>query len=205
MASHYRQTFRYHYSGFLTDGTYFDDSYHRGGTYNTFVGTGWLIPGMDKALYGMCVREKRLVEIPASLAYGDEGVDGIPGGATLMFNVELADLWNPADEIETEDLILNEERCTVPVEAGDYVRYHYNGVLPNGMKFHSSHDEGSTYNVYVGKGWLIKGMDQGLIGMCPGDRRKITIPPHLAYGEKGDNANIPGHSSIIFYVDLIDK
>ena len=55
------------------------------------------------------------------------------------------------------------------------------------------------------QGWLIKGMDEGLIGMCPGDRRKVTIPPHLAYGEKGDNANIPGHSSIIFYVDLIDK
>ena len=99
--------FRYHYSGFLTDGTYFDDSYHRGGTYNTFVGTGWLIPGMDQALYGMCVREKRLVEIPADLAYGDEGVDGIPGGATLFFNVELADLWNPADEIAIDDLSLS--------------------------------------------------------------------------------------------------
>ena len=160
---------------------------------------------MDTALYGMCVREKRLVEIPASLAYGDEGVDGIPGGASLMFNVELADLWNPADETVTEDVSLNEERCTDPVEVGDYVRYHYTGVLPNGMKFHSSHDDGSTYNVYVGKGWLIKGMDEGMIGMCPGDRRKVTIPPHLAYGEQGDNANIPGHSSIIFYVDLIDK
>ena len=147
--------FRYHYSGFLTDGTYFDDSYHRGGTYNTFVGTGWLIPGMDAALYGMCVREKRLVEIPASLAYGDEGVDGIPGGATLLFNVEIADLWNPADETVTDDVSLNEERCTDPVEVGDYVRYHYTGVLPNGMKFHSSHDDGSTYNVYVGKGWLL--------------------------------------------------
>jgi FK506-binding protein 9/10 len=71
--------FRYHYSGFLEDGTFFDDSYHRGGTYNTYVGSGWLIPGMDQALYGMCIREKRLVEIPAHLAYGDEGVDGIPG------------------------------------------------------------------------------------------------------------------------------
>ena len=104
---------------------------------------------MDQALYGMCVREKRLVEIPAELAYGEEGVDGIPGGATIMFNVELADLWNPADEIAIDDLNLSEPRCEDPVAVGDYVRYHYNGVLPNGMKFHSSHDDGSTYNVYV--------------------------------------------------------
>ena len=48
-------------------------------------------------------------------------------------------------------------------------------------------------------------MEEGLIGMCPGDRRKITIPPHMGYGEKGDGKNIPGHSSIEFYVDLIDK
>jgi len=102
-------------------------------------------------------------------------------------------------------LKLSEPRCEKPVAAGDYVRYHYDGRLPNGMKFHSSYDEGRTYDVYVGQGWLIKGMDEGLIGMCPGDERKITIPPHLAYGEKGDNSNIPGHSSIIFYVNLIDK
>ena len=52
---------------------------------------------------------------------------------------------------------------------------------------------------------LIQGMETGLIGMCPGDQRVITIPPHLAYGERGDGKNIPGHSSIIFHVDLIDK
>ena len=145
------------------------------------------------------------MEIPSELAYGEHGVDGIPGGADLMFNVELVDIWNPADGTVTEDLKLSEPRCEKPVAAGDYVRYHYDGRLQNGMKFHSSYDEGRTYDVYVGQGWLIKGMDEGLIGMCPGDERKITIPPHLAYGEKGDNSNIPGHSSIIFYVNLIDK
>ena len=88
---------------------------------------------------------------------------------------------------------------------GDFVRYHYNGVLPNGQPFHSSHEEGSTYDTYVGEGYLIQGMETGLIGMCPGDQRIITIPPHLAYGERGDGKNIPGHSSIIFHVDLIDK
>lgn len=48
-----------------------------------------------------------------------------------------------------------------------------------------SYSRGGTYDTYVGSGWLIKGMDQGLLGMCPGERRKIIIPPFLAYGEKG--------------------
>lgn len=48
-----------------------------------------------------------------------------------------------------------------------------------------SYSKGGTYDTYVGSGWLIKGMDQGLLGMCPGERRKIIIPPFLAYGEKG--------------------
>ena len=100
-------THRYHYSGFLKDGTHFDDSYYRGSTHNTYVGTGWLIPGMDKALYGMCVREKRLVEIPSDLAYGKEGVDGIPGDSDLFFNVELQDIWNPSDGIKIDNIKQN--------------------------------------------------------------------------------------------------
>lgn len=49
----------------------------------------------------------------------------------------------------------------------------------------SSYGKGSTYDTYVGSGWLIKGMDQGLLGMCAGEKRMIVIPPFLAYGEKG--------------------
>lgn len=49
----------------------------------------------------------------------------------------------------------------------------------------ASYSKGSTYDTYVGTGYLIKGMDQGLLGMCAGEKRSIIIPPFLAYGEKG--------------------
>lgn len=49
----------------------------------------------------------------------------------------------------------------------------------------TSYSKGSTYDTYVGTGWLIKGMDQALLGMCAGEKRSIIIPPFLAYGEKG--------------------
>ena len=48
-----------------------------------------------------------------------------------------------------------------------------------------SYSRNHTYNTYVGQGYIIPGMDQGLQGSCMGERRRITIPPHLAYGENG--------------------
>lgn len=54
-----------------------------------------------------------------------------------------------------------------------------------------------TYDTYVGIGWLIAGMDKGLLGMCVGEKRIITIPPFLAYGEDGDGESpFPGASLI---------
>ena len=49
-----------------------------------------------------------------------------------------------------------------------------------------SHNRMKTYDTYVGIGWLIPGMDKGLLGMCVGEKRIITVPPFLAYGEDGD-------------------
>ena len=48
-----------------------------------------------------------------------------------------------------------------------------------------SYDRQATYNTMVGEGWVIKGMDEGLLGMCVGEIRNIVIPPFKAYGEKG--------------------
>ncbi|XP_009954841.1 PREDICTED: peptidyl-prolyl cis-trans isomerase FKBP10-like, partial [Leptosomus discolor] len=62
----------------------------------------------------------------------------------------------------------------------------------------------STYDTYVGTGWLIKGMDQGLLGMCAGEKRSIIIPPFLAYGEKGYGTVIPPQASLVFSVLLVD-
>jgi len=196
---------RYHYYGMLTNGQFFDSSYDRGGTYNTYVGTGWLIKGMDRALEGMCVNEHRFVSIPSHLGYGEKGTsDGtIPANSTLLFNVILVDVWNDNDKTHVTTFY-KPEGCERQIEISDYVRYHYNGTLLNGKLFHSSYEEEQTYNTYVGQGWLIKGMDEGLLGACQGERRRITIPPHMAYGGKGDGKNIPASATVVFDVEIID-
>ncbi|XP_018590122.1 peptidyl-prolyl cis-trans isomerase FKBP9-like [Scleropages formosus] len=195
---------RYHYHGRFPDGTGFDSSYDRGSTYNVFVGKKQLIEGMDKALPGMCVNERRLVKIPPHLAYGKEGYgDVIPPDAVLHFDVLLLDIWNPEDKVQVKTYH-RPERCGREVRVSDFVRYHYNGTLLDGTLFDSSHTRLRTYDTYVGIGWLIAGMDQGLLGMCVGEKRIITMPPFLGYGENGDGSDIPGQASLVFDVVLLD-
>lgn len=195
---------RYHYNGAFPDGTKFDSSYDRGTTYNVYVGKKQIIEGMDKALIGMCVNERRLVKIPPSLAYGSEGVAGvIPPDAIIHFDVLLLDIWNPEDKVKTETYY-KPENCSRTVQVSDFIRYHYNGTLLDGTLFDSSHNRMKTYDTYIGIGWLIPGMDTGLLGMCVGERRKITVPPFLAYGEEGDGKDIPAQASLVFDVVLLD-
>uniref|UniRef100_A0A665UDA7 peptidylprolyl isomerase n=1 Tax=Echeneis naucrates TaxID=173247 RepID=A0A665UDA7_ECHNA len=195
---------RYHYNGIFPDGKKFDSSYDRGSTYNVFVGRKQLIEGMDKALVGMCVNERRLVKIPPHLAYGKQGYgDIIPPDSILHFDVLLLDVWNPEDGVQI-NTYHTPATCSRKVEVSDYVRYHYNGTLLDGTLFDSSHTRMRTYDTYVGIGWLIAGMDQGLLGMCVGERRIITMPPSLGYGENGDGSDIPGQASLVFDVVLLD-
>ncbi|KAB1264898.1 Peptidyl-prolyl cis-trans isomerase FKBP10 [Camelus dromedarius] len=174
---------RYHYNGTLLDGTAFDNSYSKGGTYDTYVGSGWLIKGMDQGLLGMWTV--------------------IPSQASLVFHVLLIDVHNPKDTIQLETLELP-PGCVRRAVAGDFMRYHYNGSLMDGTLFDSSYSRNHTYNTYVGQGYIIPGMDQGLQGSCMGERRRITIPPHLAYGENGTGDKIPGSAVLIFDVHVID-
>ncbi|XP_048880456.1 peptidyl-prolyl cis-trans isomerase FKBP9-like [Brienomyrus brachyistius] len=195
---------RYHYNGTLLDGTLFDSSHTRLRTYDTYVGIGWLIAGMDKGLLGMCVGEKRVITMPPSLGYGENG-DGsdIPGQASLVFDVVLLDLHNPKDGIMVQPQVVP-EICPRKSQEGDYMRYHYNGTLLDGTFFDSSYSRNSTYNTYIGKGYVIAGMDEGLLGVCIGERRRITIPPHLAYGEEGTGTSIPGSAVLVFDVLVVD-
>jgi FKBP-type peptidyl-prolyl cis-trans isomerase len=83
-----------HYVGKLKDGTQFDSSYTRGEPYTFVLGIGQVIDGWDQGLVGMKVGEKRKLEIPSSLGYGDLGSGIIPGGAGLIFEVELVSINN---------------------------------------------------------------------------------------------------------------
>jgi peptidylprolyl isomerase len=88
------------------------------------------------------------------------------------------------------------------VKSGDTVVIHYNGTLTDGTKFDSSYDRGEPFETQIGTGQVIKGWDQGVVGMKVGGKRKLTIPPDLGYGAQGAGP-IPPNSTLIFEVELV--
>mgnify|MGYP000955721130 CR=1 FL=1 len=87
--------------------------------------------------------------------------------------------------------------------AGQRVTVHYVGTLTNGNKFDSSRDRGQGFSFNLGKGEVIKGWDRGVAGMKVGGVRKLTIPPDLAYGDRGFANLIPPGSTLCFEVELL--
>ncbi len=91
-----------------------------------------------------------------------------------------------------------------PAMKGKRVRVHYTGWLENGTKFDSSYDAGHPFVFTLGSGQVIRGWEEGLLGMREGGKRQLRIPPELAYGERGSPPGIPPSATLIFEIELLN-
>ena len=108
----------------------------------------------------------------------------------------------PPAELEVIDLTEGDGR---EAAAGDTAVVHYVGVAySSGEEFDASWNRGQTFAFALGGGQVIAGWDQGVVGMKVGGRRRLVIPPHLGYGDRGAGSVIPPGETLIFVVDLID-
>jgi peptidylprolyl isomerase len=107
----------------------------------------------------------------------------------------------PSYQLELEDILVGSGDEAV---AGRVAEVHYVGVSwSTGKQFDASWDRGNTFKFGLGKGQVIAGWDQGVAGMKVGGRRRITIPPMLAYGKRGAGGVIGPDETLVFVVDLI--
>src|SRR5690348_4151887 len=108
----------------------------------------------------------------------------------------------PPDDLEITDLV---EGDGPEAKAGSMVSVHYVGVAHStGEEFDASYNRGAPLEFPLGAGRVIQGWDEGVLGMKVGGRRQLTIPPHLAYGDRGAGGVIKPGETLIFVVDLVD-
>ncbi len=105
-------------------------------------------------------------------------------------------------ELQIEDMV---EGTGASPKQGQTVVVHYTGWLTDGKKFDSSVDRGQPFEFQIGVGQVIQGWDQGVATMKVGGKRKLTIPPDLAYGDRDVGGGlIPAKSTLVFEVELLD-
>ena len=105
-----------------------------------------------------------------------------------------------ASNLKIEDIQVGTGKEVV---SGDNIVIHYKGTLTDGTKFDSSYDRGEPFETQIGVGQVIKGWDEGVVGMKVGGKRKLTIPPEMGYGNRAVGP-IPANSTLIFEVELVD-
>ena len=92
----------------------------------------------------------------------------------------------------------------VEIQSGQSAVVHYTGWLEDGTKFDSSLDRGEPAVFPIGVGAVIKGWDLGVVGMKVGGTRRLTLPPELAYGDRGTGGVIPPGATLVFQIQLLD-
>jgi ketosteroid isomerase-like protein len=105
-----------------------------------------------------------------------------------------------ADGLRIEDLVDGTGQAAM---YGQKLTVHYTGWLSNGQKFDSSLDRGQPFEFVLGQGRVIKGWEEGLLGMKVGGKRRLTIPPALGYGARGAGSAVPPNATLIFEVELL--
>jgi peptidylprolyl isomerase len=101
--------------------------------------------------------------------------------------------------LQITDLVVGTGATAV---TGDTATVHYVGTFTTGVKFDSSYDRGQPFTFRIGAGQVIRGWDEGVPGMKVGGKRRLVIPPSLAYGSQGQGP-IPPNTTLVFEIDLL--
>lgn len=131
------------------------------------------------------------------------------GPVLRLFNLSNEDQTTNSNEnnkpmsqtgVQTQDVVVGQGAVAEP---GDKLTVHYVGTLTNGQVFDSSRDRNTPFSFTLGVGQVIRGWEEGFVGMRVGGKRTISVAPDYGYGDQAVGA-IPANSILIFDVELLD-
>ncbi len=176
---------------------------------------GTVVKGWDEGVVGMKVGGKRQLVIPPELGYGVAGGGNIPANATLIIELELTKVSDPAKQTDVDPTAFTTTSSGLQYydiqvgvgpnpSNGQTLVVNYTGWLENGVEFDSTSLRGKPFIFKLGAGQVIKGWEEGLAGMQLGGKRKLIVPSGLAYGKNGAGNIIPGDTNLVFEIELIE-
>jgi FKBP-type peptidyl-prolyl cis-trans isomerase len=172
-----------------------------------FIGIGLSVVSMALALYlvrletsflGMTEPGSQVAQVSNKAVVVGEGENTDEERAKAL--LKAADINGNINKLVIDDIVLGSGE---EVKNGDTVSVHYVGKLQNGQEFDNSHKRGETLTFKVGSGRVIKGWEEGLLGMKVGGQRILVIPPEMAYGDR-EVGPIPANSTLIFAIELVE-
>ncbi len=190
------------YTGKLKNGSVFDSNDKADAhPYVARIGEGGVIPGWVEGLPGMQVGGEYRLEVPSAKGYGPEGQgEKIPPNSDLFFDIKVIEAVRAGEEnfFDKTDLKVGSGPA---VAKGDMVQVHYKATFCNGMRFDSTYERSRPESFKVGNEEVLKGLEYGVVGMQAGGKRRLRLPPNIAYG-RGYNM-IPPDQLVIFEVELL--
>lgn len=188
-----------HSKGMLENGDVFDTSHDEVHPYIFTLGANQVIDGWEQGIPGMKPGGKRRLTVPPRLAFGNSSGGAVPPNSTVIFEIELFKVDHP-DSLGIEELRAGDG---AEVTEGSEVTVHYRGTFGNAQQFDSSYDRNEPMTFTLGEDNIIPGFVQGILGMKEGARRRLVIPPRLAYGSTGTNG-IPPNATLVFEIEVLD-
>ena len=142
-----------------------------------------------------------MVSLSISVVFLSSGCQRPPEAPRPSASAKSDELPPMLPGIDEEDLV---QGAGPMAKKGDHVSVHYTGRLLDGTQFDSSLDRGVPFEFVIGAREVIEGWDDGVVGMKKGGKRKLTIPPHLAYGKRGSPPKIGPDATLVFEIEMLE-
>jgi FKBP-type peptidyl-prolyl cis-trans isomerase len=169
------------------------------------LGIGASVLSMALALYLINLETAVLTKAVGTNQLAQTAVVTVGKGENQQAELRAALLEGTNQNGTVEKLIIDDVVIGGGTEAktGGSVTVHYVGTLPNGQEFDNSNKRGEPFAFTLGEGRVIKGWEEGVVGMKVGGKRILVIPSDLAYGDQGYGP-IPGKATLVFSIELLE-